>query len=87
LRNYHNAIPTFGEFATLLNEKVRPEVANMNDWHLEYFFKKCLIQSGFISIIRFNYDDTLYLKLYYFNNKVKDNVREMEEFVSMERKL
>ncbi len=82
MRNYHNAIPTFGEFATLLNEKVRPEVANMNDWHLEYFFKKCLIQSGFISIIRFNYDDTLYLKLYYFNNKVKDNVREMEEFVT-----
>jgi hypothetical protein len=82
MRNYHNSIPTFGKFATLLNEKVRPEVANLNDWHLNHFFKKCLIQCGFISIIRYNYDDTLYLKLYFFDNKVRDNKREMEDFVT-----
>ena len=70
MRNYHSSIPTFGKFATLLNEKVRPEVATMNEWHFKNFFKKCLIQSGFISIIRYYYADTLYLKLYFFDNKV-----------------
>jgi hypothetical protein len=82
MRNYHSSIPTFGKFASLLNEKVRPEVATLNDWHFKKFFKKCLTQSGFISIIRFNYDDTLYVKLYFFDKKVRDNKRQMEEFVT-----
>jgi hypothetical protein len=82
MRNFHSSIPTFGKFAALLNEKVRPEVATMNEWHFKNFFKKCLIQSGFISIIRYNYDNTLYLKLYFFDNKVRDNRREMEMFVT-----
>ena len=82
MRNYHSSIPTFGKFASLLNEKVSPEVSNMNDWHFKNFFKKCLSQSGFISIIRFNYDDTLYVKLYFFDKKVRDNRREIEEFVT-----
>jgi hypothetical protein len=82
MRNYHSSIPTFGKFATLLNEKVRPEVATMNEWHFKNFFKKCLIQSGFISIIRYYYADTLYLKLYFFDNKVRDNRSEIEEFVT-----
>lgn len=82
MRNYHNSIPRFGKFASLLNEKVRPEVATLNDWHFNNFFKRCLIHSGFVSIIRYNYDEILYLKLYYFTNKVKDNKREIEKFVS-----
>jgi hypothetical protein len=82
MRNYNSSIPTFGKFASLLNEKVRPEVATLNDWYFKNFFKKCLTQSGFISIIRFNYDDTLYVKLYFFDNKVRDNRRQMEEFVT-----
>lgn len=82
MRNYHNSIPRFGKFASLLNEKVRPEIATLNDWHFNNFFKRCLINSGFVSIIRYNYDEILYLKLYYFTNKVKDNKREIEKFVS-----
>ena len=65
-----------------LNEKVRPEVATLNDWHFNNLFKRCLIHSGFVSIIRYNYDEILYLKLYYFTNKAKDNKREIEKFVS-----
>jgi len=82
MRNYHNSIPRFGKFASLLNEKVRPEVATLNDWHFINFFKSCLIHSGFVSIVRYNYDGILYLKLYYFTNKAKDNKREIEKFVS-----
>ena len=82
MRNYHNSIPRFGKFASLLNEKVRPEIATLNDWHFNNFFKSCLIHSGFVSIIRYNYDGILYLKLYYFTNKAKDNKREIEQFVS-----
>lgn len=82
MRNYRSSIPTFGKYEFLLNEKVRPEVAKMNDWHFGNFSKKCLLKYGFLSIIRFLYDDTLYLKLYYFDNKVRENKREMEQFVS-----
>jgi hypothetical protein len=82
MKNYHNSIPRFGTFASLLNEKVRPEIATLNDLHFNNFFKRCLIHSGFVSIIRYNYDEILYLKLYYFTNKAKDNKREIEQFVS-----
>lgn len=82
MRNYHNSIPTFGKFKNLLNEKVKQEFAIINDWHFDNFFKYCLIQCGFIGVIRYLYDNTLYLKLYYFDSVVRDNKREMETFVS-----
>ena len=82
MRNYHSSIPTFGKFASLLNEKTNPEILDINSWHFENFTKECLIKSGFISIIRYLYNDTLYLKLYYFEKKIRDNKRQMEEFVA-----
>jgi hypothetical protein len=82
MRNYHNSIPAFGKFKNLLNEKVKQEFAIINDWHFDNFFKYCLIQCGFIGVIRYLYDNTLYLKLYYFENTIRDNKREMETFVS-----
>lgn len=82
MRNYHSSIPSFGKFKNLLNEKVKQEFAIINDWHFDNFFKYCLIQCGFIGVIRYLYDNTLYLKLYYFESMVRDNKREMETFVT-----
>ncbi len=82
MRNYHNSIPTFGQYSTLINEKVTPEISGLNEYHYSNFYKRCLIENGFISVVRYVHDETIYLKLYYFEKKVRDNKREMEQFVS-----
>jgi hypothetical protein len=83
MKDYFNSsVPTFGKFSSLLNEQVSTDVNAMNEWHFQNFFKRCLIDNGFISILRHINDGTLYIKLYYYEKKIKNNKREIEQFVA-----
>lgn len=74
--------PTFGAYRHLLTERTDTELSAINDWYFENISKCCLLKGGFISFIRKHVDDTLYIKLYYVEDRVKENKREVEQFVS-----
>lgn len=74
--------PTFGKFKSLLTEKYSDQILSLNQHFYEYFFKSCLTENGFISFIRYKNETTLYLKLYYFENTVRDDIREVENFIN-----
>jgi len=82
MRNYHNSIPTFGKYHQLLNERVTPEISKINELHFNSFSRSCLISSGFMSVIRFVFDETLYIKLYYYDEMLPESKRDIELFAS-----
>lgn len=77
-----NSIPTFGMFSDLINERPSDEVAELNELHFQAYFKDCLLNHGFLSVVRSVNETTLFLKVYYFEKIVRENKREMEQFVS-----
>jgi hypothetical protein len=78
----YNSKPTYGKFSDLINEQPSVEVAELNELHFQSYFKDCLISHGFLSIVRSVNETTLFLKVYYFEKVVRENRREMEQFVS-----
>jgi hypothetical protein len=77
-----NSIPTFDRFKDLINESPSIAVADLNELHFQSYFKDCLLNHGFLSVVRSINETTLFLKVYYFEKKVRENKREMEQFVS-----
>lgn len=75
-----NRLPSFKMYQHLLNED--SEFPHLNQFHFSNFSKDCLIKCGFISMIRSLQNDTLYLKLYYYPEKIRNHKREIENFVS-----
>lgn len=69
-------------FSDLINERPSDEVAELNELHFHGYFKDCLINHGFLSVVRIVNETTLFLKVYYFEKIVRENRREMEQFVS-----
>ena len=73
--------PTFGYYRNLVNEKAPNEFSEMNEWFFTEFSKISLIKFGFVSFIRYLHEDTLYLKLYYLYDTIRDSKREIDDFV------
>jgi len=72
---------TFGYYKNLVNEKVPNEFSVMNDWFFTEFSKISIVKFGFVSVIRYLHEDTLYLKLYYLSDIIRGSEREIDDFV------
>lgn len=80
--NVFTPYPSFSAYRHLLTEPADAEIVSINDWYFDHISKCCLLTGGFISFIRKQVNETLYVKLYFFEDRVKENKREIEQFVS-----
>ena len=74
--------PNFGTHGHLLLEQPNAEITAINEWYFKNITKCCLLTGGFIPFIRKQENETLYVKLYYFEERVKENKRDIEQFIS-----
>lgn len=80
--NVMASYPTFGAYKHLLSAPTDAEWTAINEWYFEHISKCCLLTGGFLPVIRKQEGDTLFVKLYYVEDRVKENKREIEQFVS-----
>jgi hypothetical protein len=81
LNKRQSSIQTFKVNKSLINETPQPEFSKINDWFFEEFHKTSITKFGFMSVIRNFDDETIYLKLYYVSEIIRDSLREIEDFV------
>jgi hypothetical protein len=73
--------PTFGYYKNLINKQAPVEFSEMNDWFFTELSKMHLIKFGFVSVIRYLDEDTLYLKLYYLIEVTREHKENIDWFV------
>lgn len=80
--NVTSHYPDFRTYGHLLKEQPNAEIAAINEWYFEHLTKCCLLSGGFMPFIRKQEGDTLFVKLYYLEERVKENKRAVEQFVA-----
>lgn len=73
-------IPTFGKYKSLITHDVSERVKQINDFTLKYFAKKSIINYGFFTVLRIIESETIYIKLYYYPERIGYSKREIEDF-------
>ena len=73
---------TFGNHKALITQSVSEKVKQINDFTLEYFAKKSIINYGFFPVLRIIESEKIYIKLYYYKYRIGASKREIEDFSS-----
>ena len=74
--------PTFGYYRALITQCVSERVKQINDFTLEHFAKKSIIKYGFFFVLRIIESEKIYIKLYYYPDRIGGSKREIEDFSS-----
>jgi len=74
--------PTFGNHKALITESVSERVKQINDFTLQHFARKSIIKYGFFTVLRIIERDQIYIKLYYYPDRIGGSKREIEDFSS-----
>jgi hypothetical protein len=74
--------PTLGNYKALITQSVSERVKQINNFTLEYFAKKSIINYGFFTVLRIIESEKIYIKLYYYSDINRHRKREIEDFSS-----
>lgn len=73
---------TFGTHHALITQPVSAAISHINDRCLASFGRKSITRYGFLSVLQRIEADTIYTKLYYYPEKIRDSKREIEDFAA-----
>jgi hypothetical protein len=74
--------PTFGNYKALITKGTSERVKQINDFILDYFAKKSIIEYGFFPVLRIIKSRKIYIKLYCYNDRIRGSKREIEDFLT-----
>jgi len=73
---------SYGTHKNLLTKSSSKKVKQINDFTLDYFAKKSIIKYGFFTSLRKIEKEKIYIKLYYYPDKIRNSSREIRDFSS-----
>jgi hypothetical protein len=74
--------PTFGNYKALITKGTSKRVKQINDFILDYFAKKSIVKHGFFPVLRIIKSRKIYIKLYFYRDRIRNSKREIEDFLT-----